>query len=156
MRFWRPTTVAVIALALVACDRQAARVDGAERAPSTRPEADVGEAAQAKRLERAKKLEPLTDPAGALTLKPGGIDRCKTSDGPVSIEVSWDARAFGTEGVHVFLQNPNEERKLWSSAGAVGSEKTGEWMQDGSTVILVNAVNGKDIANLTMRDVACD
>lgn len=156
MRFWRPITVALTVLALVACDRQVARVDGAEHAPSNRTEADAGKTAQAKLLERAKKLEPLTDPAGALTLKPGGIDRCKTSDGPVSIEVSWNATAFGTEGVHVFLQNPNEERKLWSSAGAVGSERTGEWMQDGSMVILVNAANGMDIANLTMRDVACD
>ena len=105
---------------------------------------------------RAQKIKSLTDASNALVLRPGAIDRCLKPEGPSAIEISWDATAFGTEGVHVFLQNPGEEKKLWSTSGAIGSDKTGEWMNDGAKVILVNGVNDEVISSLELRGAPCE
>lgn len=93
---------------------------------------------------------------GMLRVRPGAIDRCAARDGAAAVEVQWDATRARTEGVHVYLHNPGESRKLWSTAGAVGKETTGPWMRDGSTVTLVNATDGHELAQVTLRDVACD
>ena len=98
----------------------------------------------------------LSDPQNMLTVRPGGIDRCTDQDGVISVEVEWNATSAGTEGVHVYLQNPNEEAKLWSSAGAVSKGNTGEWLRDGSTVRLVNADGNQDLASITLKDVPCE
>lgn len=98
----------------------------------------------------------LSDSQNMLTIRPGGIDRCTDQDGVISVEVEWNASSVGTEGVHIYLQNPNEEAKLWSSAGAVSKGNTGEWLRDGSTVRLVNADGNQDLASITLKDVPCE
>ena len=98
----------------------------------------------------------LSDPQNMLTIRPGGIDRCTDQDGVISVEVEWNATSAGTEGVHVYLQNPDEESKLWTSAGAASKESTGEWLRDGSIVRLVNANGNQDLASITLKDVPCE
>lgn len=98
----------------------------------------------------------LSDARNLLTLRPGGIDRCADQDGVVSVEIEWNATTANAEGVHVYLQNPGEEAKLWSTAGAVGKDRTGEWMRDGSVVRLVNAGDNQDLATVTLKDVPCE
>jgi len=55
----------------------------------------------------------------------------------MSTLVSWDATALPADGVQIWLQSPGEARKLWTAAAAQGSERTGEWLQNGTKVILV-------------------
>ncbi|SDQ88736.1 hypothetical protein [Pseudoxanthomonas sp. CF125] len=137
----------LVALALAGCngDKPAPPAAGHETAPASAP------------LTRERKVpESLSDPSHALTLRPGAIDRCTATDGFIAVEVSWDATGAKTEGVHVFLQNVGEERRLWSSAGAIGKDTTGKWMHEGATVILVNASNDQELARVQLKDVPCD
>ena len=132
-------------LALSGCNKPAPSPAGEETVPTPAPSA------------KARKIqESLSEPSHMLTLRPGAIDRCKETDGLAAVEVSWDATAAKTEGVHVFLQNLGEERRLWSTAGAVGKDTTGKWMRDGATVILVNANNDQELARVQLKDVPCD
>lgn len=137
----------LLALALTGCngDKPAPSPDGHESTPVSTPSA------------RTRQIqESLSDPSNMLILRPGAIDRCTATDGFIAVEVSWDATAAKTEGVHVFLQNAGEERKLWSSAGAVGKDTTGKWMRDGSKVILINASNEQELAHVQLKDAPCE
>ena len=137
----------LVALALAGCngDKPAPSPIGKEAVPTSAP------------LSQERKIpESLSAPSHMLTLRPGAIDRCTNTDGFVAVEVSWDATAAKTEGVHVFLQNAGEERTLWSTAGAVGKDTTGKWMRDGATVILINATNQQELARVQLKDVACE
>lgn len=46
------------------------------------------------------------------------------------VKVTW-ARASGSDGVRVFVQQDAEERQLWSVSGPVGESTTGPWAADG-------------------------
>jgi hypothetical protein len=97
----------------------------------------------------------LRDASGMLTVKPGAIDGCESSGGPIAVEVSWDASSARTHGVQIFLQDKGGERKLWSAAGATGKGMTGSWMRDGSVITLVNGENGVQLAQAILKEVPC-
>ena len=137
----------LIALVLAGCN-------GDKPVPSSKGKETVSASAP---LSQERKIpEFLSDPSNMLTLRPGAIDRCANADGIIAAEVSWDATAAKTEGVHVFLQNAGEERTLWSTAGAVGKDTTGKWMRDGAMVILIDATNQQELARVQLKDVACE
>lgn len=76
-------------------------------------------------------------PLKYLKLESSTVDLCKHPSGLMSTLVSWDASALPADGVQIWLQSPGEARKLWTAAPAKGSERTGEWLQNGTKVILV-------------------
>lgn len=97
----------------------------------------------------------ISSPNGMLTVSPGAIDRCADADGVIAVKVEWNATAANTDGVSLYLSNPGEEEKLWSTTGAQGNGMTGKWMRNGSVVRLVNGHGGEELASLTLKDVPC-
>lgn len=106
-----------------------------ERSPatSTATESAVTDSAGAK----AEVVAGAGTPLRYLKLESSSIDLCKHPSGLMSAQVSWDASALPADGVQIWLQSPGEARKLWTAAAAKGSERTGEWLQNGTKVILV-------------------
>jgi hypothetical protein len=93
---------------------------------------------------------------GMLTVSPAAISACDSQDVGISSDVSWNAASVGTEGVEVWLQNPEGEKKLWSASGAVDKSTTGPWMRVGSVVILVNGEDKKELARIDITSIPCE
>jgi hypothetical protein len=150
LRMLLPFFVLSSTVVLIGCREQAQ--------PSGQAKQNPAQQNQAEQIAKPTRVVPasLTDPRNMLTIRPGGIDRCKDQDGVISVEVEWNATAAGTDGVHVYLQNPDEDSKLWTSAGAASKERTGEWLRDGSVVRLVNANDNQDLASITLKDLPCE
>lgn len=91
-----------------------------------------------------------------LTVDPAIIDLCKKPEGIVESDVSWNASTTGTEGVEIWLQSPEGEKKVWAAGGAVLSGRTGPWMREGSEVILVNGENKQELARVKIKSRPCD
>lgn len=109
---------------------------------------------QAGREIHEAETESITSTNGMLTVSPAIIDLCRAPEGVVSVDVSWDASSTGTEGTQVWLESPGEGKKLWSQEGAKGEARTGEWMRDGSKVILVGNA-GVELAQIEISARTC-
>lgn len=99
---------------------------------------------------------PEVSPNGMLTVDPAVVDACREPEGIVASKVSWNASSAGTEGAEVWLQNPGEEKKLWSAGGAIGASTTGRWMRNDTTVILVNGEDKRELARITIKFKPCN
>lgn len=88
-----------------------------------------------------------------LRATPGELENCKQRE---SVEISWDlAGDFpGVTGVQIFV-GPDEEPKLFSSGGASGTTRTGQWTRVGSTFRLVNKKSGEEIERIVIGGPAC-
>jgi len=90
-----------------------------------------------------------------LTVDPAVVDACTHPDNLAAVNVTWDATAAGTEGIQIFLQDAAGAKKLWSAAGAKGSQETGQWMADGSQVILVNGADSRELGRVGIKFTPC-
>ena len=132
--------------------------------PSTEPAPAATAPADAATAPTASAGTPATaEPAsgtviaegGMLTVEPGIVDACSHPENVAVVSVRWDATAAGTEGVQLFLQDAAGNKKLWSAAGAKGSQDTGPWMADGSEVILVNAADSRELGRVKISFTPC-
>lgn len=105
-------------------------------------------------VERAEVKPALSDDKGMLTIRPGEIDGCAGPDTLTAVDVEWNASIANVDGVHIYIQIPGEEPKLWTTAGPVGQERTGEWLRDGSAVRMLDGAQN-ELASLTLRSVPC-
>lgn len=128
----------LIALSVIA-------VAGCERSGPQPPSATAASAVQTR----------VVTENGMLTADPAIIDLCNRPEGIVESDISWNATAAGTEGVEVLVQNPGEQKKLWTAAGAVGKARTGPWMRDGSQVFLVNGKDQQELARIQFKSQPC-
>ena len=148
MKIKNKLLLGVMMCSLAACTEQ-------PQTPASAPEASAPADTAAPTAAAPRTVaESLSDSAHLLTVKPGAIDRCTATDGVIAVEVSWDVTSVKSEGVHVYLQNVGEQPKLWSTAGPVGKDMTGKWLQNGATVILQGS-NNQELAKVTLNDVAC-
>ncbi|MDO5611383.1 MAG: hypothetical protein Q4G62_11550 [Pseudomonadota bacterium] len=92
---------------------------------------------------------------GMLTVHHAVIDMCEVPNGVVSSLVSWNASATGTEGTQVWLKEPGKNAVLWSEAGAVFESTTGQWLRNGSEVILINAQDKRELARVSITARPC-
>lgn len=69
--------------------------------------------------------------------------------------VKWDASAANVDGVHLYLDLPGEESKLWVTSGPVAQQMTGQWLRDGTVVRLVDGA-GTGLAAVTVSDSPCN
>lgn len=133
---------AALVLTLGACDRGVP-------APAATPSVSAI-------AEQPSVPEETKDPTGMLTIAPGAIDLCTAVDGAAAMEVRWDAAKANTDGIKIFLTDPSTgDVKLWLAAPPQGSDKTGNWMREGTVVRLLNANTDAELASLTVTSVAC-
>lgn len=81
---------------------------------------------------------------------PGRIEACEKS--PIEADVAWLAQ--GTESVQIFIYGVGEKPKLWLRGGSRGSARTGEWITDGTTLLLTD-IAGRPLARRTIEAAAC-
>lgn len=140
-----------LTIALLVCAVVLSGCDSRSGHEPTEPSAEVPRSAPAPVAVTTK----VVSDNGMLTVDPAVIDACTHPDGVVASDISWNATSAGTEGVEVFLQGPEGDRKLWSAAGAVAGDRTGPWMREGSEVILVNGSDKKELARIAITSQAC-
>ena len=111
--------------------------------------------------------KPVTSPAPPAAATPGGerverglyrveIQSVSCSDAPVAIaKVEWDASAAAASSVAVYVESPNNPRKLWLEGGAKGSEVTGNWVFAGSRFTFVDKSAGTELASRDVPEVSC-
>jgi hypothetical protein len=92
---------------------------------------------------------------GMLSVDPGLIDLCTHQDGTVEADVKWDATSAKTEGVQVFFEGLDGNKKLWASGGATGSGQMGHWLQAGTQVVMVNSHDNQELARVKLSSVPC-
>ena len=144
MKAFKLLPLALVA-ALAACQQNSAPAAGTS-ADQAAPAAQAAPAVPAEQK----------DPSGMLTIAPGAIDLCAAPEGAIAMDVSWNATKGNTDGIKVFLTDPEtKEEKLWLAAPAQGHDKTGPWMRDGTVVRLVNANTDVELAKLVVTSKAC-
>lgn len=85
-----------------------------------------------------------------LRITPERIEACER--GPIEADVEW--LAPGTESIQIFVYGIGEKPKLWASAASRGRARTGEWINDGTTILLTDDA-GKPLARRTIEAAAC-
>lgn len=136
-----------LCIALTACSPETAPQAEPTADATTPPPADAPPAPQSARAEPAK--------SKFLTLADGAVDLCKHPNGLMATDVSWDATSAGVKEIELYLQNPGEERKLWAATIANGTERTGEWLRNGTQVFLIDRSNGAALDSLTVSERPC-
>lgn len=136
----------LLATALVACSPTppapatdapaAAPADAAASPPATGPAA------------------PVAAEHGALWFEPAALSAC--GDGKDVVKVNWDASATPEiTSIQIVAIGPEGVEGNFAASGPAGSKESGAWMHAGSTMILRNAADGKEIARATMGSTPC-
>lgn len=137
--------LAALTIAMTACNRTE------EPAPTPNPVNPGASSAPSSQTEEiAGKQQPTY-----LKLDQSVVDLCAHPDGLMATQVSWDASSLPTEGVEVWLQSPGEERKLWAATTPKSTDKTGEWLRNGSKVILINGADKAVLQEIVVTEKAC-
>lgn len=85
-----------------------------------------------------------------LSATPERMEACQR--GPIEVDVTW--LAPGNESVQIFIYGIGDKPKLWARAGWSGKARTGEWINDGTTILLTDAA-GKPLARKTFEAATC-
>jgi hypothetical protein len=80
---------------------------------------------------------------------------CTKSGSRVSVNVAWDVTPKGIQQVELWLKDFEDGRKLWSLGEKSGKLVTGQWMRDGSQVIVVDPAIPAEVARITLNGLAC-
>lgn len=97
---------------------------------------------------------PVPAEHGALWFEPGSLSAC--GKGKDVVKVNWDASATPeVTSILIVALGPDDIEGNFAASGPVGSKDSGPWMHAGSTMILRNAVGGKEIARATMGSTPC-
>ena len=137
----------LLATALVACSPTPAPPGDA--APASTAPADVAAATAS-----APAAAPAASEHGALWFEPAALSAC--GGGKYVVNVNWDASATPeVTAIQIVAIGPDGIEGNFAASGPAGSKESGPWMHAGSTMILRNAADGKDIARATMGSTPC-
>lgn len=90
------------------------------------------------------------------TVTPGEVHMCDGRDRVVS-EVSWRVTDPAVSTVKVEIDTETDPaRKVFTSGGATGSEKTGDWVVKGVRFHLMDGVSGKELASHQVAGLPCN
>lgn len=92
-------------------------------------------------------------PAGAFTVELSDMDCSET---PVAVaKVRWDAGSLAAGGVSIFVESPQNPRKLWAEAVQKDEATTGKWVFEGSRFTLQDRISGAVLAQRTVDKIPC-
>ncbi len=104
--------------------------------------------------ERSEVKQALSDDKGMLTIRPGEIEGCLGPSALIAADVEWNASSANVDGIHIYIQSPGEEPKLWTTAGPIGKERTGEWLRSGSVIRMLDG-SQNELAALMLSSTPC-
>ena len=142
--FKKTALVAVLAACLAGCsgDREPEVARHEAAAPQPAP---------------TQPAQPQFEPVAGIKfdVTPAEFRKCDASNGRIVAHVSWDASAAGAQFVNVLVGNEGAEPKLFTTGKASGERETGNWVVDGTQLILQNAANKQKLAVVTVKAKDC-
>lgn len=145
--------IALAALALAACSQEVPNLP-ATPAATTATTANTP-AAGAPGIDSPRLDPPSPDriPADAFTVTLSDVD---CSEAAVAVAtVRWDAGTLAAGGVSVFIESPQNPRKLWADAAKKDEATTGKWVFEGSRFTLQDRESGAVLAQRTVDKIPC-
>jgi hypothetical protein len=86
---------------------------------------------------------------------PNEFRKCDAANGRTVAHVSWDVTAAGTQFVNVLVGSGEGAPKLFITGKATGEHDTGNWVVDGTQLILQDAANKHTLAMVTVKAKDC-
>ncbi len=81
---------------------------------------------------------------------------CKSGRGELAkVRVKWTAPE-GVNFTRISAAEPGQGAKTWVEAGTSGEEVTGEWVGDGTALVLHDASTQAELARITAEAISCD
>jgi hypothetical protein len=146
-KFSRTIAIATVAVALVA---------GCSRSDETAVGRHDANAPQPNPVTAASKAEQSAPVAGVtFEVTPLQFRKCDAVKGRTVVNVKWDVTAAGVQYVNVLINSGGAEPTLFTTGKATGERKTGNWVVDGTQIILQNAANKKQLATVTISGQDC-
>lgn len=141
-------------LLLSGCGREAAPAPAAADTAPPAAATTVAIASAATVPEVAPAAAAIGD--ATLSVTPGSFRACEAKDGAITATARWDVTDKGVKEVAIYVESPNNERKLWLNGGATGESTTGNWVFDQSHFEMVERGTEKPIAELTVKATPCE
>lgn len=141
-----PTALAALmALVLVGCSQEVPNLPASSGKP-----AQVAASAQIAHPEL-----PVVEriPADAFTVVLSDVDCSET---PVAVAtVKWDAGTLAPGGISIFIESPQNPRKLWADAVQKDQATTGKWVFEGSRFTMQDRISGAALAQRIVDKIPC-
>jgi hypothetical protein len=138
-------SILLTALSLAACSQEVPNIPSATPVPTpgtTQADPSTKAAPSAERI-----------PANAFTFVLSDVDCSQT---PVAVAtVKWDAGVMAAGGVSIFVESPDNPRKLWAEAAQKDQATTGKWVFAGSRFTLQERATGVVLAQRTVDRIPC-
>lgn len=91
-----------------------------------------------------------------ITVAPNPFSNCDFPKGQAVVNVSFDARPAGIKHAQIWVQRIDGMQVLWGQApGFAESRPTGNWMSDGSKLLLVDLDNNNLVGVTTVHGAPC-
>ena len=104
----------------------------------------------------APKVEQVaTLPGITFEVTPSEFRLCDADKGHIVAKLSWDVRQAGVRYVDILVSRGGSEPKLFLTGKANGERDTGNWVQDGSELILQNTANKQTLATRKVSGKSC-
>lgn len=140
-------TAAVVAtLSLVGCNE-----DQAEEATFEPATSEIKETAQAAAVE----AQFIPVEGVVFEASPNQFRSCDVANGRAQTTVKWDVTQAGIKYVNVLVVNGDDEPKLFMTAKDAGERETGQWIVDGTVLILQDASNKQMLAEVRFAWTQC-
>jgi hypothetical protein len=95
-------------------------------------------------------------PGVTLTVNPNPYSSCDFPKGHAVVSVGFDARPAGAKHVQIWIQGANAKATLWGQApGFSPAHPTGNWINDGSRLVLVDLGANNILAITTVHAAPC-
>lgn len=152
----------LLLFALVGCSQEApvappektSNAEAADNTVAAAPSTTTVDVPQAAVVDAPATVERIGDTV--FSISPGTFAVCKAVDGAVVGTAKWDVTSQGVKEVAVYVESPDNPRKLWLNGGATGEEKTGNWVFDQTKFILKDRLSDREIAQLTIVATPCE
>lgn len=86
-----------------------------------------------------------------LVMTPSTAGACEV---PVAVDIHWDASRLGLKEAYLEFGSLGRPVQRWHTGDSRGSDRTGVWVTDGTTVTL-KAMNGVVLAKRTFTTTVC-
>ena len=84
--------------------------------------------------------------------KPGSMREC---DPPVVAKLTWNVAAPGVQSVKIFVVDNAGTEKLFAQLAASGTVETGPWVTAGTTFLLKDLSETKQLGKLIIQPMKC-
>ncbi|WP_158883184.1 hypothetical protein [Rhodanobacter sp. L36] len=88
----------------------------------------------------------------SLEITPENFSEC--NGGNTVVHVTWEVGRRYSRPISIYVNNLGSTPQLWYTGDSKGVQDTGEWMRDGTSLILMDA-KGREITKRTLESTDC-